>query len=661
MIDLNKLRAPGWQRIVAELNAPAPDDRVFLMRLLAVVAQASAAKQAVLWAVPPADADDAQAAAAPRALLVWPNANPEQPPGPPEEGQIDFEIDARIVARGGAVHNRIEVQGLETDQLLYDGQNKGYLVGAPLGGSGAETVGGSRQVISLLLDGRSKQALQTTLAIIELLCGYVQGHAARQALKRTRAASAALDLATGLIAAINTSPNFKGATLQLCNDLSRTLGAERVAIGWTKGIGHKGEGDAVRVVAISDTENLDRRMTLVQSLEKAMDECLDQDQPVMFPPPPERSDASGQEGDLLLAQAITHSHRELVASDAKAKVVSIPLRVDEDTRGVLTVEITGDGTIEPGQVELLQSACDLIAPVLRLRRSDDRNVAFRAYDDSLKAAGWLVGAKHTVWKLAGVAVVAVVLFVLLFRAEYRVSAPVTIEPVQKRYVSAPFDGIVASVEEGIEEGTVVEAGQVLAHLDSTEIELQRLDAVARRAEAETQIEKALAERDTAAFKQAEQRVVQAQAEVDLYQTLIEKAAITAPISGSIITGDLSDRVGSSVALGDGLFEIAPLDTMIVIARVEDRDISLVQAGMTGDVATKARPGDRFAMTVTRIVPLATPEEGKNAFEVRAELADPPAWMRPGMEGLAKFDTGERTLADIGTRRIRDTLRFWLWW
>lgn len=659
MIDLNKLRTPGWQRVVAELTAPAPDDRIFLMRLLAVVAQASGAKQAVLVSVPAGDADDAQAAATPRPILVWPSANPEQPPSPPVEGQIEFEAEARVVARAAAGHGRIEVQGLETDSLLYDAQNKGYLVGAPLGAG--ESAGGTRQVVTLLLDGRSKQALQTTLAIVEVLCGYVHGHAARQALKRTRAASAALDMATGLIAAINTAPNFKGATLQLCNDLSRMLGAERVALGWIKGVGHKGEGDAVRVVAISDTENLDRRMTLVRKLESAMDECLDQDQPVLFPPPPERSDVAGREGDVLLAQAITHAHRELVAADARAKVVSLPLRAGEDTVGVLTVEVAGEQAIELAQVELLQSACDLIAPVLRIRRSDDRNVALRAYDDTLKAAGWLVGPKHTAWKLAGVALTAAVLAMFLVRVEYRVSAPARIEARDRRYVAAPFDGIIAEVIDGVEEGARVEAGQLLARLDHTEIELQRLDAIARREEAESQVEKALSERNTAAFKQAEQRVAQAQAEVELYSTLIAKADIRAPVEGTILTGDLSDRVGSSVAMGDGLFEIAPLDRLVIVARVQDRDISLVESGTSGDVATKARPGDRFPLRVTRVVPLATPEEGANAFDVRAELESPPAWMRPGMEALAKFDTGERTLADIATRRIRDTLRFWLWW
>jgi len=72
----------------------------------------------------------------------------------------------------------------------------------------------------------------------------------------------------------------------------------------------------------------------------------------------------------------------------------------------------------------------------------------------------------------------------------------------------------------------------------------------------------------------------------------------------------------------------------------------------------------FGLIVERIVPLAQPKDGRNAFEVRCRLAGSAAQteaLRPGMEGFVKLDTGRRTLLDIGTRRIRDQLRLWLWW
>ncbi|MFG0312667.1 MAG: HlyD family efflux transporter periplasmic adaptor subunit, partial [Phycisphaerales bacterium] len=142
--------------------------------------------------------------------------------------------------------------------------------------------------------------------------------------------------------------------------------------------------------------------------------------------------------------------------------------------------------------------------------------------------------------------------------------------------------------------------------------------------------------------------------------------ITAPISGTIIEGDLRDMIGASVKLGQALYMIAPIERMKIVARVSDKDIALISdegsGATTGDVATKAFPGQRFPLTVERIVPLASPDEDRrNAFEVRARLDKTAGWMRPGMEGLVKFNTGKRSLLDIGTRRIRDTLRLWLWW
>ncbi|VAX42870.1 hypothetical protein MNBD_PLANCTO03-1905 [hydrothermal vent metagenome] len=665
MIDLSKLRAPGWQRVVAELTATAPDDRSFLMRLLAVLAQASGSRQAVLFAAGTTD-DDAGAEVEPRPLAVWPVLPELERSGQPVgDGHVEHVRDCKSAVREAAISGKVAVFGLEEQTQFYESGHKGYLIAVPLS-AGTDSPAGVRHVVTLLLDSRSQQALQTTVALVELMCGYVHGHATNQMLSRTRAASMALDLATRLIAAINTAPNFKGAGIQLVNDLSRQLGADRVAIGWAKGLGRRGEGVVVKTIAMSDTELIDRRMTMVIKLEAAMDECFDQDQPVLYPPPPERAMRDGEEADVLLSQAITHAHRELGSGDANVKIASLPLRVDEDVVGVLTIESTGDGRIDLAMLELLQSAMDLIAPVLSLRRSDDRNLALRAYDSLLKAGSWAVGTKHTVWKLGGVAVMALALALVLVQVEYRIEAPVILRAQEQRTVSVPFDAQIASVPEGIKSGAKVQAGAVLAVLETTELKLQRLDAANQLAEARKRADAALASGKLDEYAQTVPQIEQYQSKIELYDILIDKATIRAPIDGTILEGDLSEMIGSSVQLGQAMYQIAPLDEMVLVAQVSDKDIALLQdAGedvTTGDIATKARPGDRFPFTVERIVPLATPDaERRNAFEVRATLDESAPWMRPGMEGIAKFNTGKRSLIDIGTRRIRDTLRLWLWW
>lgn len=662
MIDLSNLKSPGWGRIVAELSTPAPDDKSFLERLLAVITQVSAARQGVLYIVERGEGDEAE----PRPAAVWPPAaRADGQPHAPNDGHVaaavEMATEAKNAARAAVTAGQARAFGLDKQTPYYDVQpGQGYILAIPLGGQPG--TGGVGSVITLLIEPRGKEAVRSTLAMAEVLAGYVHAHAARQALKRTQQASFALDLATRLIASINNAPNFKGAAMQLCNDLAKQFAVDRVALGWGKGR----DGDEIRVEAISDTEHFDRRMAMVQKLQAAMDECLDQEQPVLYPPPP----ADGPRGDVLLAQAITHAHRELAAGDAKLKVCSLPLRIDDQVAGVVTIESSGDGAIELQTVELIQSALDLVAPVLRIRRSDDRVVAARAWDSMLKAGSWLVGPKHTAWKIAGVLALAGILFVSLYTTTYRIGAEAVLEPREKRVISSPLDGVIAELGRGadgrpLEPGDTVRAGDLLVKLDDTEWELSAIDARQKIAQAELEAAAARAEGDRGKVERALAQKERAEAELRIYEYRVAKSEIRAPIDGTILGGRLRERIGGAVKLGDPLMEIAPLDEMIAVARVDERDIAMVTRAFEegkglGEIATKGRPTDPVGLTIERIVPLSEAKDGKNAYEVRAKLERVEPWMRPGMEGLARLDTQRHSLLWIGTRRIYETVRMWLW-
>ncbi len=676
MIDLTNLKAPGWQRIVADLSSPVPDDRTFLLRLISALGQVAGARQAVLW-LTPSTAEGSEA----RAVLVWPpldqGAAASLEHGPLEAAHIDesaipHAAECKTSARTVAGTSQTRVFGLEgQDDLMYDpGQAaKGYLLAVPVPGStltDANTPVPSMGAITLLLDGRSKAALQTTLALVEVIAGYVFGHWTRQALKRTRSSTAGLDLATRLIASMNATEGFKGAGLQFVNDLARNLAVDRVALSWIKGPGNvRAKGQVGRrfaeMVAMSDTENLDRRMALVQRLEAAMDECLDQDQTILYPPPP----LTGPGSDAVLSAAITHSHRELAASDAKLRVASFPLRVGDAQGdrvvGVLLIESTGDGRIDASGVELVQATLDLVAPVLAVRHSDDRIIALRVWDWLLKTGAWAVGPKHTVWKLAGIAVMLATLFAVFYTTPYRFGAPLELQPRERRTISAPFDGTIARLGEGVEPGGRVDQGQLLLEFDTTDRRLSALEAQAQIVQYDKEADEQLKKGALSESQQAAAKSKQSQAKLWLLEHEIAKARVTAPIPGVITAGDLKDKVGAAVKLGDRLFEMADLTDMVVIARVDDSDIALVYIGQTGEMSPKSDPSLTVPFTVERIVPLSTAAEGANAFEVHCKLSQPPSWFRPGMEGHAKFNGPTRSIAWIGTRRILNTLRVWLWW
>lgn len=679
MIDLTNVKAPGWHRVVAELNSPAPDDRAYLERLVRILAQVSAARQAVLYFPDRTDGEDVE----PRIEIVYPPApatsGDEQGAAPAggKAEQVEFAKEARDAARMAFTSGQARAFGLDKGaELYYDAAPaQGCMLAIPLvQATGPMNAKGEQPVavagvVTLLIEQRTRDAVRSTLAMGEVIAGYIVGHSARLALRRTQSASMALELATKLIASINTAKTFKGACIQLVNDLAKQFSLDRVALGWVR-------GDDVRVQAISDTENFDKRMAMVQKLQSAMDECLDQDQPVVYPQPA----GEGPAGDMLLSQAIVHAHRELASGNAQLKVCSLPLHTDEDVVGVVTLELGGNAKLDLSLIELLQAAMDLVGPVLRLRRSDDRNVAQRMYYDSIKAAGWLVGPKHTVWKLAGLALICATLFVTLYEKTYRPSAEATIEPRTRRVISVPFDGQIARLGPGIEPGKDVQAGDVLLELNTDELRLGLIDATAKVEQARTQIAAAQREGDQGKVKQAQAQVERGLAEQGLYEYRLGKAQIRAPIAGRIIAGDLKDKIGASVKLGETLMQIADVNDLVVTAKVEEADIHFVRdafdqakaggknGAATGEIATKSQPARPLSFELENIVPLAQAGEGKNTFEVRARLSDTPEnrerlkdyTLVVGMEGIAKFDTQRHSLLWIGTRKLIDTARLWIW-
>ena len=211
----------------------------------------------------------------------------------------------------------------------------------------------------------------------------------------------------------------------------------------------------------------------------------------------------------------------------------------------------------------------------------------------------------------------------------------------------------------------VKEGQLLVQLDTKELELGLNDALGKVEQARTQAAAARKAKDQGKAAQADLQATASEHEANVYRDRIRKSHIVAPIAGTIIAGDMKERIKSTMKTGDLMFQIAPLDDIIVVAKVDERDIALVkkafEKGGTGEVAAKAKPDEPVKFEVERIVPLSSASEGKNVFEIRCKLLGNPTWFRPGIEGIAKFNTDRKPLIWIGTRRILDQVRLWLWW
>jgi len=73
------------------------------------------------------------------------------------------------------------------------------------------------------------------------------------------------------------------------------------------------------------------------------------------------------------------------------------------------------------------------------------------------------------------------------------------------------------------------------------------------------------------------------------------------------------------------------------------------------------PDKTLPFQVLRITPVATTKEGRNFFDVEATLTSASqSALRPGLEGVAKINAGNRPFIWIWTHRGLDAVRMALW-
>ena len=102
--------------------------------------------------------------------------------------------------------------------------------------------------------------------------------------------------------------------------------------------------------------------------------------------------------------------------------------------------------------------------------------------------------------------------------------------------------------------------------------------------------------------------------------------------------------GSPISRGQGLFEIAPLKTMIVEAHVVQEDIGYVQEDAATNITLESFPGKSWQSVVHTIFPRADLRGGQNVFLVESLLENSDNIFRPGMRGELKITAGKKPLA-----------------
>jgi RND family efflux transporter MFP subunit len=228
----------------------------------------------------------------------------------------------------------------------------------------------------------------------------------------------------------------------------------------------------------------------------------------------------------------------------------------------------------------------------------------------------------------------------------------TLQPVHQATVKSKVSGEVRAIT--VREGDAVQAGQVLARMDTADLEARLIERQGQLASAKAQLD--MAEKNLStnqkllkqkfisqnAFDNSESSmnvnrgtVMSAEANVRLAQNAIKDAVATAPLTGIVAKRHV--QPGEKVAFDTPLVTVVDLKDIELQAMVPAIDIPELRPGMPVELAVDGFGERKFTGRIERINPATEP--GTRAILVFVGVPNPQGELRGGM-----FSTGRVALA-----------------
>lgn len=442
--------------------------------------------------------------------------------------------------------------------------------------------------------------------------------------------------------------SLQETAISLVNLLAGFLQATRVSLGLY-------QQDTIVLEAISFSANFDKRTQVMQAINEAMAEAVEQRAEIDYSPMVSAESAPDSESAALAL--IKRAHQQLQQQQQLQSVHSLLVRNGQTIVGVLTIELDKQSALTDEQRSFLQQALHFAGAILALRQQVSASVwQGLKRRTALRLERWF---GEDSWRGKVIATLLLIFVVALFvPLEYRIGADATLQTTEKYLVVSPQDGYLGKIS--ARPGDSVKKGALLAQLNDEDLRLERRKLASQVQQYRQAYDTALANSSRVEAAIASAQMDQTSIQLNLVDQQLERTQLISPLDGIVVSDDISQTQGAPVKQGDVLFEIAAAQGFLVQLFVDERDIAAVASSQEGQVKFSSLPDDIFAVRVKTITPISEVREGRNYFRVDAELIREQDSLRPGMTGTGKLIVGRRALGWIWFHDLWHWLRLKLW-
>lgn len=394
-----------------------------------------------------------------------------------------------------------------------------------------------------------------------------------------------------------------------------------------------------RLIAVSDVEQIDETSPVNQAILGVCQLAISTKTPVVFPV-----------GDLEECPSELEHYCRTSRLNA---CIGLPLMsVDGETIGALLVAGEPERLCQPKLVEYLQLVSNLVAGHLGMVLKANQGIIQR-----IRSSAWSYLKKD--WARKAAMVVGAAMLAMLIPLPYNVGCECQLEPVVRRFVAAPYDGILEQTF--AETGEVVQADQLLARMDGRALRIELAGLQAELDAAKKRRDSALATGDIAQSHIARSEMKRHQAKIELLNRRLENLEVKSPIAGIIVSGDLEKVEGAPLETGQTLFEVGPLDQMVAEILIPESEIRFVKPGQRVKIKLNAYPFRTFYGELTHIHTRSEIVSDKNVFVAEVVMENEDGRLKPGMAGSAKIGSGYYPVGWNLFHNAWEKVRYWMVW